>query len=104
MSLYGLCGQIVARPGDGDALAALLLDAAAAMGAVAGCHLYVVSRDPGNEDAVWVLEAWESADAHQASLKLESVRNLISQARPIIASMGERIELQPVGGKGLVRS
>ncbi|MFO7960426.1 MAG: hypothetical protein R6U94_05730 [Nitriliruptoraceae bacterium] len=56
---------------------------------------------PVDPDAVWVDEFWDSADAHQASLELDAVQALITQARPIIASMGERIELQPTGGKGL---
>ena len=42
---YGLFGTMVATPGDGDALAAHLLDAAAAMHDVAGCRLYLISLD-----------------------------------------------------------
>lgn len=98
---YGLCGKIVATEGNGDTLAGLLLDAAAALEDVEDCLLYLVSRDPVDTDAVWVVEFWDSADAHQASLELDAVQALITQARPIIASMGERIELQPTGGKGL---
>ena len=101
MRPYGLCGKMVAVPGRGDELARHLLDAASALGGVAGCHLYVVSRDPGDPDAVWVVEVWESAEAHRASLELEAVQQLIARARPVIAGMGERIELEPVGGKGL---
>ena len=98
---YGLCGKIVATPGQGGALAAHLLDAAAALSDVPGCHLYLVSRDTGDDDAVWVIEVWDDAEAHRASLELDAVQQLISHARPIIASMGERFELEPLGGKGL---
>lgn len=98
---YGLCGKIVATAGNGDALAGYLLDAASALEDVGGCHLYAVSRDPAEAEAVWVVEFWTSAEAHRASLELSAVQELISRARPIIASMGERVELQPVGGKGL---
>lgn len=98
---YGLCGRIVATAGNGDALAGYLLDASAALEDVRGCHLYVVSRDPDEAEAVWVVEFWESAEAHRASLELSAVQELIARARPIIATMGERFELQPVGGKGL---
>ena len=101
MAGYGLCGKIVATAGNGDALAGHLLDAAAALEDVNGCHLYVVSRDPAEAEAVWVVEFWESAEAHRASLELGAVQELISRARPIIASMGERFEFQPVGGKNL---
>lgn len=101
MAGYGLCGKIVATAGNGDALANHLLDAASALEAVEGCHLYVVSRDPAEPEAVWVVEFWGNAEAHQASLELSAVQQLISRARPIIATMGERFEFQPVGGKGL---
>lgn len=101
MAGYGRCGRIVATAGDGEALAGHLLDAASALHNVGGCHLYVVSRDPADPDAVWVVEFWESADAHRASLELSAVQELISRARPIIAAMGEPLEFEPVGGKGL---
>ncbi|MEX2659807.1 MAG: antibiotic biosynthesis monooxygenase [Acidimicrobiales bacterium] len=101
MSDYGLCGKIVAVPGQGDALADHLLDAAAALEDVPGCRLYVVIRDPGDADAVWVMEVWESVEAHRGSLELEAVQELIACARSVIASMSERFELQPIGGKGL---
>lgn len=97
---YGLCGKIVAAPGQGDVLAGHLLDAAAALGEVAGCSLYLVNRDLHDPDAVWVVEVWEDAQAHAASLQLPPVQELISRARPIIAAMGERFEMEPLGGKG----
>ncbi len=97
MAGYGLCGKIVATAGNGDALASYLLDAALALEDINGCHLYIVSRDPVEPEAVWVVEFWENAEAHQASLELSAVQQLIARARPIIATMGERFEFQPVG-------
>lgn len=104
MASYGVCGKLVATPGQGDALAGHLLDAAEALADVAGCRLYVVSRDPAEPEAVWVVEVWDSAEAHRASLELDAVQQLIARARPVIASMGERFELEPIGGKGFVPS
>ncbi|MEX2619075.1 MAG: putative quinol monooxygenase [Egibacteraceae bacterium] len=98
---YGLCGKIVAKPGKGDVLVDHLLEAAGALEDVAGCHLYVVSRDAHNADSIWVVEVWDDAEAHQASLDLEAIQQLIARARPVIAEMGDRFELQPLGGKGL---
>jgi quinol monooxygenase YgiN len=98
---YGLCGKIIATPGEGDALARYLLEAAETLEDVASCHLYVVSRDPHDHDAIWVMEAWDDAEAHKASLSMEAIQQLIARARPVIAEMGDRFELQPVGGKGL---
>ncbi len=101
---YGLFGKFIAAPGQGDALAAHLLEAAAALEQVDGCRLYVIGRDPGDDDAVWVIEIWESAEAHRASLDLNAVQDLIARARPIIAGIGERFEVRPLGGKGLTSS
>lgn len=102
MADYGLCGKIVATPGQGDVLAGHLLEAAAALEDVPGCRLYMVSRDPADAEAVWVVEVWQDVEAHRASLELEAVQQLIARARPIIAAMGERFELEPIGGKGLL--
>jgi quinol monooxygenase YgiN len=98
---YGLCGTIVATPGNGETLADHLLEAAAALADVTACQLYTVSRDTTNPDAIWVHEVWTDAEAHRASLDLESVQQLITRARPLIAEMGPRFELEPLGGKGL---
>ena len=98
---YGLFGKMTAIAGKGDALADHLLQAAEALAAVPECRLYVVSRDAEDADSVWVMESWDSKDAHQASLELQAVRDLIASARPILHAVGERFELRPVGGKGL---
>jgi quinol monooxygenase YgiN len=98
---YGLCGKIVATAGQGDRLAEHLLEAARMLGDVSACQMYVVSSDPHDADALWVIEVWDDADAHRASLELPAVQQLIANARPIIATMGDRFELEPLGGKGL---
>lgn len=101
MTRYGLVGSFQAQPGQGEALAGLLLRAAKGLESNRDCELYVVSRSPADADAVWVTEVWTSSEAHQASLQDESIRQLITAARPLIAGLGERFELSPLGGKGL---
>jgi quinol monooxygenase YgiN len=102
-ALFGLHGRLLAQPGLGDELEAILLEAARALESNDDCLLYVVSRQPDEPDAVWVTEAWRSSEAHRASLEDESVRGLIQRAMPIIAELPDRaVELRPVGGKGLV--
>ncbi|HTJ62083.1 MAG TPA: putative quinol monooxygenase [Candidatus Saccharimonadales bacterium] len=98
--MYGRHGKLLAKPGQRDALVALLLEASRG-GAMPGCRLYVVSEIPAEPDAISVLEVWEDKGAHEASLQLESVRSIIAQGRPLIAGMGESVELRPVGGQGL---
>lgn len=100
--MYGLIGKMTARPGQRDALIAVLLDGT---GAMPGCLSYVVARDPADPDALWITEVWESKSHHEASLALPSVREAIAQGRPMIAGFGpERFETEPVGGHGLRES
>jgi len=100
MSKFGLYGKIIAQPGQRDALVAGLLEAAALMQHVPGCELYIVNVSATDTDAVWVTEVWSSASAHQASLTLDETKALIKRTMPLIAG-GERIEIVPIGGKGL---
>ena len=101
MDMYARHGSFEAQPGKGQLLAALLLEAAEALGDNPDCRLYVVSRSPEQPDAVWVYEAWTSKEAHAASLQDRAVTDLIQRARPLIAGMSQATQLIPVGGKGL---
>jgi len=98
--MYGLQGKLIAKPGQRDALIALLLENTRGE-PMPGCRLYVVSEIPSEPDAIAVTEVWDDKAAHDASLQLESVRATIAKARPLIAGMSESIELRPLGGQGL---
>ena len=91
---------MLAKPGERDALLALLLEGTRG-DPLPGCRLYLVSEVPAEPDAIAITEVWDDKAAHDASLTLESVRALIAKARPLIARMGESLELRPVGGQGL---
>ncbi len=91
---FGLIGQIIAHPGKRAALAALLLEGSANMPGNMG---YVVGEDSANGDALWIIEIWETSEAHQQSLQLPSVKAAIAEARPIIAGFGQRFEFKPIG-------
>ena len=93
--------RFTAQPGQGDALAGLLLEAAAGAGGLDACRLYVVSRSPSDAETVFVTEAWTSREAHDASLEDEAARAMIQRALPLLAGPPEAVELRPVGGKGL---
>ena len=69
--MFGMHGCINANPGQGDVLAAILLEAAEAARDDASCLLYFVSRSLEDEDAIWVTEAWTDRDAHAAALDNE---------------------------------
>lgn len=96
--MYGLIGKMLANPGERETLLAIMLGGTAAM---PGCLSYVVARDPLDENALWITEVWDSAEAHKASLSLPAVQATINEARPLIAGFGERFETEPVGGHGL---
>jgi quinol monooxygenase YgiN len=98
--MYGLQGKMLAKSGQRDALLALLLEASRGE-PLPGCRIYIVSEVPSEPDTIAVTEVWDDRASHDASLQLERVRSLIAKARPLIASMGEGLELRPVGGRGL---
>ena len=95
---YGLIGQMKARPGQRDALIAILLEGSDAM---PGCLAYVVAKDSADADAIWITELWDSKASHAASLTLPAVRAAIARGRPLIAGFGTSAQTMPVGGKGL---
>ena len=97
-SMYGLIGKMTATPGNRDALVAILLEGTSSM---PGCLSYVVAHDPGNADAIWITEVWDSAASHKGSLALPAVQAAIARARPLIAGFSDRVETTPVGGVGL---
>ena len=99
--MYGLIGRMRVVPGQREALASILIDGVSGM---PGCLSYIVARDPTDENAVWITEAWIDQASHQASLSLPSVQHAISIGRPLITGFGERFETVPVGGHGLVAS
>ena len=59
------------------------------------------SVDPGDPDAIWITEVWESKDHHAASLQLPQVRATIAKAKPIIAGFGPSTVVEVKGGVGL---
>ena len=96
--MYGLIGKMVATPGNRDALAGILLGGT---GTMPGCLSYVVAKDPRDGNALWITEVWDSPESHKASLSLPQVREAIAKGRPLIASFGDSVQSEPIGGHGL---
>lgn len=99
--MYGMQGKLLAKPGERAPFVAILREAAAIVGRMEGCHLYVVSEDLSDPEAIWVFEVWDSKAAHDASLQDDSVRALIARAMPLMGGPPDGIELEVVGGHGL---
>ena len=101
MSAYGCYVKFIAQPGQRDTLVELLLQAAAGVEAAPGCELYIINTSLTEPESVWVTELWRSQVEHDVSLSVEEARDLIKQVLPLLAGPPERIEVVPVGGKGL---
>jgi len=87
-------GSLGTIPGKRDELVALLTRPSADLAGV-GCLVYEVGISEEEPDMVFVVELWESAEAHRASLDLPSVRAAISEARPLMSGVmsGQRFEV-----------
>ena len=101
MDRFGMCGKMIAKEGQRDALLAAMLEASRLVSPLKGCEIYVVSTLPSEPDAVYVMEVWRSQEDHDASLKHDSVKALITRTRPLIASFSDSVRMVPIGGKGL---
>jgi quinol monooxygenase YgiN len=78
-----------------------MLGAAQLLVDVPGCELYVINTSATDADAVWVTEVWSTQAELDASLTMESVKASVEQVLPLLAGPPERIDILPVGGKGL---
>lgn len=95
--MFGMIGKITAVPGQREKLVALLTPG----GSMPGCRSYVVAKDPGNVDVLFVTEVWDSSAAHRASLALPAVQEAIAKGRSLIAGFETIAVTEPVGGIGL---
>jgi quinol monooxygenase YgiN len=102
MSAYGCYVKFTARPGQRDSVVEQLLRAAAVISNVAGCELYIINTSPTEPESVWVTEVWRNQQEHDASLTIDEAQEAISQVLPLLAGSPEKIDVLPVGGKGLI--
>lgn len=77
-------GTLGTQPGQQEAVVAILTRPNPAL-AEAGCLLYEVGTSQDEPDTVFVMELWISANAHQQSLQLTSVRQAIAEAMPLLS-------------------
>jgi quinol monooxygenase YgiN len=101
MGRVGRYVQLKARVGQRDALVEHMLGAAQLLVDVPGCELYVINTSATDADAVWVTEVWSTQAELDASLTIESVKASVEQVVPLLAGPPDRIDILPVGGKGL---
>lgn len=99
---YLLHGKLTAQQGQRDELANILLEASKLVSTVKGCKLYVIGKDENDTNSVYVTEIWDSKDDHDNSLKVESIRELIMKAMPMLDGQPTKgQELKILGGAGI---
>ena len=91
--MYGLISKMTTLPGQRDALVGILVQGSKAM---PGCIHYIIAKDAQDEHTLWVVETWESAQAHQSSLSLPTVVEALARGQPLVAAVERRIETLPV--------
>jgi quinol monooxygenase YgiN len=99
MSRVARYGRAVAHEGRGEELAQLLLAAAADLDGDPGCELYLVNRQVGEPDVIWVTELWRSQDDLDASLEKIRESDQVASVMELVRDW-EMIELELLGGKG----
>jgi quinol monooxygenase YgiN len=100
--MYQLHGSLKATKGNGNKLAEILLEASKEVSVFEECKLYIISKDKNNTDIIWITELWENKEAHDNSLKLDSVKSLIGKAIPLLDEMPPKgQELEFFGGYGI---
>jgi quinol monooxygenase YgiN/mannose-6-phosphate isomerase-like protein (cupin superfamily) len=93
--------KATAKPGQGDALASIMLEVAEALRDTPGCELYVINRSVDEPEVVWVTELWRSQEQLDAALASDGARARIPEVLALVAEGGfERIDLEPIGGQG----
>ena len=82
--MFANAGTLGAVPGKRDELVGHLSRRNDALREV-GCLAYEVGVNDDEPDTVFVVELWESAEAHRASLALPEVQAAIAAARPLLS-------------------
>ncbi|MFT4052710.1 MAG: antibiotic biosynthesis monooxygenase [Microbacterium sp.] len=80
---YVNVGTLGTRAGHRDELVSLLTQRSDRLKEL-GCIAYEVGVSEDAPDTVFVVELWESAAAHQASLEQPDVVDAIASARPLL--------------------
>jgi quinol monooxygenase YgiN len=103
MSQVARYGKAVAREGRGGELAERLLAAADDLGGDPGCELYLVNREAGKPDVIWVTELWRSQDDLAASIEKLRGSDDVAAVMALVEDW-QMIELELLGGKGPVQA
>lgn len=93
---FATTGTLGVVPGKRDELVAHLTKRSDTLKQI-GCLAYEVGVSDDDPDTVFVIELWESADAHQSSLALPEVQASIAAARPLLSGVFGGFRFNVVG-------
>ncbi len=93
--------QLKARERQHEVLVEHMLGVCQLVAEVPRCELYVINTSADDTDTVWATEVWSSQAGLDASLTRDSVKASVGQVMALLAGPPERINVLPVGGKGL---
>lgn len=97
--MYFLHGNLTAKSGYGEQLADILGKASELVANAKGCRMYLVSNNSKKPDKIWITEIWDSKEDHDSSLSVPGVRELITEALPLLSGPPEKgQELSVLGG------
>lgn len=96
---YGFVGTMRAKPDKRDDVVTILLRDQSALADI-GCRAYIVGVNEDQPDLIYVTEVWESKQAHDDSLQLESVKAAIREAMPMLTGEFSNQWFTIVGGLG----
>lgn len=99
MSRVARYGKAVAHEGRGEELASILLGAAADLESDPGCELYLINREAGRPDVIWVTELWRSQADLDASAEQIRGSDQVANVMALVTDW-QMVELELLGGKG----
>jgi quinol monooxygenase YgiN len=102
--MVGRYVKFTAQPGQGTALAEMMLDVARSLRGTDGCELYVINRAVDQADVIWVTELWRDQAAIDASLQVlqtDAGKARMGEVMALVAGPPQRTDLEPLGGVGL---
>jgi quinol monooxygenase YgiN len=101
MTRFGQHSKVTARPGMRDKLVAKFLEVGEIQRSNPSCEVMFVSVDPGDGNAVYLTEVWQSEEAHQQAVKSDVVAAWAAGMPELVAGEPESQRFEPVGGKGI---
>ena len=101
MSGPAVIAQITSKPGERDALTAVLRRLVGGTESEPGTLTYILHHDARDADVLWFYESYDSQEAFEAHGKSDTMKAVGPVLAPLLAGRPELTMLTVVAGKGL---